>query len=64
VSLEEAERIKHTKGSSIGLLLILTHPEGVELLVLRHQDGRVEYMHEVLAQVIASWNVIVDENNL
>jgi hypothetical protein len=64
VSVKEAERIKHTKGSSIGLLLLLTHPQDEELLVLRHQDGRVEYMGEVLAQVIDSWNAILDENNL
>src|SRR5262249_8644198 len=52
VTLQESERIKQTKGSPIGLLLTLTHPEDAEFLVLRHQDGRVEYMDDVLEQVI------------
>jgi hypothetical protein len=64
VSVKEAERIKQTKGSPMGLTVVFTHSQDVELLVLRHQDGRVEYMDEVLAQVINSWNVILDENNL
>jgi hypothetical protein len=61
VSLEEAKRINQKKGSPVGLLLVLTHSQDVELLVLRHQDGREEYMDQVLAQVIASWNTIFDE---
>jgi len=64
VSVKEAERIKQTKGSPMGLTAVFTHSQDVELLVLRHQDGLVEYMDEVLAQVIDSWNVILDENNL
>jgi hypothetical protein len=32
--------------------------------VLRHEDGREEYMDEVLEQVIASWNAILDEDKL
>jgi len=64
VSLKEAEGLKHTKGSPIGLTLVITHAEDAELLVLRHQGGREEYMGEVLEQVIASWNAILDENNL
>jgi hypothetical protein len=64
VSVQEVERIRHEKGSPIGLTLVFTHPQDVELLALTHQGGRVEYMEEVLAQVIASWNEILDENNL
>jgi hypothetical protein len=64
VNMKEAERIEHTAGSPIGLTLVFTHPEDVELLVLRHRNGREEYLHEVLAQVIASWNEILDETNL
>jgi hypothetical protein len=30
----EAERIKHKKGSPVGLTLVFTHPQDVELLVL------------------------------
>jgi hypothetical protein len=64
VSVKEVERIKQTKGSPMGLLLALTYPQDVELLVLRHDDGREEYMDEVLEQVIASWNAILDEDKL
>jgi len=64
VSVKEAERIKQTKGSPVGLLLTLMHSQDAELIVLRHQDGREEYMDEVLAQVIASWNAILDEDKL
>jgi hypothetical protein len=64
VSLEEAECIKQTKGSSVGLLLALTHAHDAELLVIRHQDGRKEYMDEVLEQVIASWKAIFNEDSL
>ena len=46
------------------MLLALTYPQDVELLVLRHEDGREEYMDEVLEQVIASWNAILDEDKL
>jgi hypothetical protein len=63
VSLEEAARIKAiTKGSPMGLALVFTHAQDVYLLVLRHKDGREEYMDNVLKQVIASWNVILDED--
>jgi hypothetical protein len=64
VSLKEAERIKQTKGSPMGLLLALTHSQDGEWLVLRHRDGREEYMDVVLEQVIASWNAILDEDGL
>ena len=64
VSVKEVERIKQTKGSPMGLLLALTYPQDVELLVLRHEDGREEYVDEVLEQVIASWNAILDEDKL
>jgi hypothetical protein len=64
VSVKEAERIKQTKGSPVGLLLALTHSQDAEFLVLRHQDDREEYMDVVLEQVIASWNAILDEDNL
>ena len=64
VSVEEAKRIKLIKGSPVGLLLALTHAHDVELLVLRHQDGREEYMDDVLEQVITSWNAILDEDGL
>jgi hypothetical protein len=64
VSVEEAKRVKHTKGSPVGLTLVFTHPQDVELLVLRHRDGREEYMDEVLEQVIASWNAILDNEKL
>jgi hypothetical protein len=64
VSVKEAERIKHKKGSPVGLTLVFTHPQDVELLVLRHQDGREEYMDEVLEQVITSWNAIFEQEKL
>jgi hypothetical protein len=64
VSVKEAERIKHTKGSPVGLTLVFTHPQDVELLVLRHQDGREEYMDEVLEQVITSWRAIFERDRL
>jgi hypothetical protein len=64
VSVKEAERIKQTKGSPVGLLLTLTHSQGAEFLVLRHQDGHEEYMDVVLEQVIASWNEILEEDKL
>jgi hypothetical protein len=64
VSVMEAERIKHTKGSPIGLTLVFTHPEDVELLVLRHLDNREEYMDEILEEVITDWNAILDEEKL
>jgi hypothetical protein len=63
VSVKEAKRIKHTKGSPRGdLTLVFTHSGDVELLVLRHQDGREEYMDVVLEQVIASWSAILEED--
>jgi hypothetical protein len=64
VSVKEAERIKHKKGSPVGLTLVFTHPQDVELLVLRHQDGREEYMDEVLEQVITSWKAIFEQDKL
>jgi hypothetical protein len=64
VSVKEADRIKHTKGSPVGLTLVFTHPHDVELLVLRHQDGREEYMDEVLEQVITSWKAIFEQDKL
>ena len=64
VSVKEAERLKHAKGSPIGMTLVFTHSQDVELLVLRHQDGREEYMDEVLEQVITSWNAMLDEEGL
>jgi hypothetical protein len=64
VSVKEAERIKQTKGSPVGLLLALTHSQDAEFLVLRHQDDREEYMDVVLEQVIASWNATLDEDGL
>ena len=48
----------------MGLTLVFTHPQDGELLVLKHQDGREEYMDVVLEQVIASWNAILDEDKL
>jgi hypothetical protein len=60
--VKEIERIKQTKGCPMGLTLIFTHSQDAELLVLRHQDGREEYMEEVLEQVITSWNAILDED--
>jgi hypothetical protein len=44
--------------------LALTHSQDAEFLVLRHQDDHEEYMDVVLAQVIASWNEILDEDKL
>ena len=64
MSLKEAEGIKHTKGSPIGLTLVFTHAEDAELLVLRHQDDREEYMDVVLEQVITSWNEIFEQDKL
>jgi hypothetical protein len=64
VSVKEAERIKQTKGSPVGLLLALTHSQDAEFLVLRHQDDHEEYMDVVLEQVITSWNAILDEDKL
>jgi hypothetical protein len=64
VSVKEAERIKQTTGSPMGLLLVLTHSQDNELLVLRHLDGREEYMGNVLEQVLGDWNAILDEENL
>ena len=48
----------------MGLLLLLTHSQDGELLVLRHLDGREEYMGNVLEQVLADWNAILDEEKL
>ena len=64
VSVKEAEHIKQTKGSPVGMTLAFTHAHDVELLVIRHQRGREENMDEVLEQVIASWNAIFDEDKL
>ena len=65
VSLKEAERIKAmTMGSPMGLGLHFLHAADVYVLVLRHKDGREEYMDNVLKQVIASWNEILDEDKL
>jgi hypothetical protein len=64
VSVKEAERIKQTEGSPVGLLLALTHSQDAEFLVLRHQDDREEYMDVVLEQVLASWNATLDEDGL
>jgi hypothetical protein len=64
VSVEEAKRIKQIKGSPIGLTIIFTHSQDAALLVLRHQDGREEYMADVLERVITSWNEILEEDKL
>jgi hypothetical protein len=64
VSVKEAERIQQITGSPVGLTLAFTHAHDVELLVIRHQDGREEYMDEVWAQVIPSWNAIFDQDKL
>ena len=64
VSVEEAERIRHTQGSPVGLLLTLTHPDDVELLVIRHKGGREEFLDDVLEQVIASWKAIFEQDDL
>jgi hypothetical protein len=54
VSVKKAELIKLTKGSPIGFLLTLTHAHDAEWLAIRHKDGRVESMDEVLKQVTTS----------
>ena len=64
MSVKEAERIRQTKGSPVGLTLVFTHPQDLELLVIGHQDGREEYMDEVLKQVIDSWKAIFDQDKL
>jgi hypothetical protein len=65
VSVKEAERIKQTKGSPVGLTLMFTHSLDAEFLVLiRHQDDREEYMDVVLEQVITSWNEIFEQDKL
>jgi hypothetical protein len=43
---------------------VFTHPQDLELLVIGHQDGREEYMDEVLKQVIDSWKAIFDQDKL
>lgn len=65
VTMEKAEQVQHTQGSSVGLLLALTHPQDLGLLVLTHKGGgRKEHMDEVLERAIASWREIFDEGKL
>jgi hypothetical protein len=64
VSVKKAELIKLTKGSPIGFLLTLTHAHDAEWLAIRHKDGRVESMDEVLKQVTTSWKTIFDQDKL
>jgi hypothetical protein len=46
--------------SAYQLLLALTNHS----LVITHQDGRTEYMDEVLAQVVASWEGLFERDGL
>jgi hypothetical protein len=62
VSVHDSELIVRQEGFSVGALLVLTQSREVERLEVRHKNGRTE--HEVLKQVIASWNAIFDEDGL
>ena len=42
VSVKEAERIKQTKGSPVGLTLMFTHSQDAEFLVLRAHPGSLD----------------------
>jgi hypothetical protein len=63
LSVKVTKLIKRKEGFFRGLLA-LTETREVERLEITHQDGRTELMDQVLAQVIASWDVIFPRDGL
>jgi hypothetical protein len=61
--VRDAKHIIRQEGVFRGLLAI-TQIKEIERLLVTHRDGREQPMDEVLAQVIASWNAIFDQDKL